>query len=168
MATLDLSSISSDAKALAGHLEELLSRVINIYNSYNMPVPERAYWTMGTPVVDCEQLVVSFVQMYVGSPGDEATLPRRCNDPSSATVQISVSRQVPVVGANGRPPSAEDIQLYSNIQAYDAWVLLHSARDLDSWETAGGYGLGVIATVETAEPEGGFQTTVLTLTSAVP
>lgn len=168
MATLDLTGISSDAKALANHLGEVLERVVNIYNSYDMPVPDRRYWTMGTPVVDCEQIVVSFVQMYVGSPGDEATMPRRCNDPSSATIQVSVSRKVPVVGPNGRAPSAEDIQLYSNLQAYDAWVLLHSARDLDSWETAGGYGLGVIATVETTEPEGGFQTTVLTLTSAVP
>lgn len=168
MTNLDLTGISNDAKALATHLNEVLTRVVNIYGSYDMPIPDRRYWTMGTPVVDCEQLVVSFVQMYIGSPGDEATMPRRCNDPSSATVQISVSRKVPVVGTNGRPPSAEDIQLYSNLQAYDAWILLHSARELDSWETAGGYGLGVIATVETTEPEGGLQTTVLTLTSAVP
>jgi len=168
MPDLDLTGISNDAKALANHLSEVLDRVVNIYDSYSMPIPSRRYWTMGTPVVDCEQLVVSFVQMYVGSPGDEATMPRRCNDPSSATVQISVSRKVPVVGSNGRPPSAEDIQLYSQLQAYDAWVLLHSAREIDSWETAGGFGLGVIATVETSEPEGGFQTTVLTLTSAVP
>lgn len=164
----DLTGISDDAKALAAHLNEVLTRVVNIYGSYDMPLPDRRYWTMGTPVVDCEQLVVSFVQMYIGSPGDEATMPRRCNDPSSATVQISISRKVPVVGTNGRPPSAETIQLYSNLQAYDAWILLHSARELDSWETAGGFGLGVIATVETSEPEGGFQTTILTLTSAVP
>lgn len=168
MTGLDLTGISDDAKALAFHLSEVLTRVENIYNSYDMPLPSRRYWTMGTPVVDCEQLVVSFVQMYVGAPGDEATMPRRCNDPSSATIQVSVSRKVPVAGPNGSAPSAENIQLYSQLQAYDAWVLLHSARDLDSWETAGGYGLGVIATVETSEPEGGFQTTVLTLTSAVP
>ena len=168
MTNLDLTGISDDAKALATHLNEVLTRVVNIYMSYNMPLPDRRYWTMGTPVVDCEQLVVSFVQMYIGSPGDEATMPRRCNDPSSATIQISISRKVPVVGANGRPPSADDIQLYSNLQAYDAWILLHSARELDSWETSGGFGLGVIATVETSQPEGGFQSTIMTLTSAVP
>jgi hypothetical protein len=53
-------------------------------------------------------------------------------------------------------------------QAYDAWILLQSAAELDTWATSGGFGLGIIATVETGEPEGGLQTTVMTITSAVP
>ena len=105
--------------------------------------------------------------MYLGSPGDEATEPRRCNDPRSATLNVSVSRQVPVVGQNGRPPSAENIESYAEISAYDAYILLDSASQLDAWEESG-FGLGVIATVEVQTPEGGFQTAVLTLTVAVP
>jgi hypothetical protein len=163
----DLSSVSDDAKNLAIMLDEMLERVVNIYNSYSMPVPERRYWTLGTPAVDCEQLVVSFIQMYIGSPGDEATQPRKCRDPRSATIQVQVSRQVPTATSTGRPPSAEDIEAFSVLQAYDAWVLLDAAADLDAWDQ-NGYGLGIIATVEVSEPQGGFQTAVMTLTTAVP
>lgn len=165
---IDISSISEDAKALLNYLDEVLTRTENIYNSYNIPLPSRRYWTMADPVVDCEQLVVSFIQMYIGAPGDEATSPRRCMDPRSATIHVSIARQVPTVGQSGKAPAAEKIQEYSQLQAIDAWALLYSAADLDAWNTSGGFGLGVIATVETTEPQGGFQSTVLTLTSAVP
>lgn len=164
----DISSISDDVKALSTYLEEVLQRTVNIYDSYNIPVPARRYWTMADPVVDCEQLVVSFIQMYIGSPGDEATSPRRCMDPRSATIHVSIARSVPTVGASGKAPAADTIQQYSQLQAIDAWALLYSAAELDTWSSSGGFGLGVIATVETSEPQGGFQSTVLTLTSAVP
>lgn len=169
MTNTDLSGVSDDAKALSTFMTEILQRVENVYGSYNMPIPERRYWTMSDPAMDCEQLVVSFIQMYIGSPGDEATEPRRCNDPRSATIHISVTREVPTVGKNNNPPSPSDIQESSRAQAYDAWLLLESYRDFDAWETAGaGLGLGVIATIETSEPQGGLQTTVMTVTSAVP
>jgi len=169
MTNTDLSGVSDDAKALSSFMEEILQRVVNVYATYNMPLPERRYWVMSDPVMDCEQIVVSFIQMYIGSPGDEATEPRRCNDPRSATIHISVTRKVPTVGKSGNPPSPTDIQNGSLAQAYDAWLLLESYRDFDVWETAGaGLGLGVIATIETSEPQGGLQTTVMTVTSAVP
>lgn len=164
---IDKTVVSADAKHLATLMQAVLDQVISSYASYNMPLPSRQYWTMGTPAVDCEQLVVSFVQMYIGAPGDEATEPRRCNDPRSATLNVSVSRQVPVVGQNGRPPSAEAIESYAEICAYDSYILLDSAANLDTWEPTG-FGMGVIATVEVQSPEGGFQTSVLTLTLAVP
>jgi hypothetical protein len=164
---INKASVSSNAKNLAVFLQAVLDQVVSSYASYNMPLPSRRYYTLGQPAVDCEQVVVSFVQMYVGSPGDEATEPRRCNDPRSATMNVSVSREVPVVGQNGRPPSADNIESFAEISAYDAWILLDSAAQLDTWEP-GGYGLGVIATVEVQAPEGGFQTVVLTFTAAVP
>jgi hypothetical protein len=168
MATpINKSAVSADAKHLANLMQEVLDRVVAAYATYTMPLPTRKYWTMGVPAVDCEQLVVSFVQMYVGAPGDEATEPRRCNDPRSATLNVSVSRQVPTVGQNGRPPSAEAIEDYAEISAYDAYILLDCASNLDAWEESG-FGLGVIATVEVQTPEGGYQTAVLTLTVAVP
>lgn len=163
----DLSAVSADAKNLALMLDEMLQRVENIYNSYSMPLPDRRYWTLATPAVDCEQLVVSFLQMYIGAPGDEATEPRKCRDPRSATLQIQVTREVPTVGAHGKAPSASDINDFSILQAYDAWVLLDAAADLDAWDQAG-FGLGIIATVDVSEPQGGFQTTSMTITSAVP
>ncbi len=165
--SINKATVSSNAKNLAVFLDAVLTQVVTSYASYTMPLPLRRYYTLGQPVVDCEQAVVSFVQMYVGAPGDEATQPRRCSDPRSATINVSVSRAVPVVGQNGRPPSAETIESSSEIAAYDAWILLDSASQLDTWESSG-FGLGVIATVEVQAPEGGFQTVTLTLTAAVP
>jgi hypothetical protein len=163
----DLSQVDDDAKHLANFLQAVLDKVVSTYASYGMPLPARRYWTLGEPSVDCEQLVVSFLQMYVGSPGDEATQPRRCADPRSATINISVSRQVPTVGQNGRPPSAETIEAGSRLSAYDAWVMMEGAAKFDAWEESG-FGLGVIATVEVRTAEGGFQTAVLTMTAGVP
>lgn len=164
---IDLSSVDDDAKHLANHLENVLEKVVATYASYNMPLPDRQYWTLGQTVVDCEQVVVCLLQMYLGSPGDEAVQPRRCNDPRSATITISVSRQIPVVGPSGKAPAPERIEEGMTPAAYDAWILMESMRQFDTWEESG-FGLGVIATLETPPPEGGFQTTVLTMTSAIP
>jgi len=168
MPIVNVSAVDDGAKNLALFLQEVLNRVITCYGSFDMPLPARRYWTFGTPAVDCEQLVVSMIQMYVGSPGDEATDPRRCNDPRSATLNISVSRAVPVSQQNGNPPPADDIQAAAVVSAYDAWVLMESIQQLDAWGDMGGYGLGVIATVDAAEPEGGFSTTRMTITMAIP
>ncbi len=165
--SINKASVNAGAKNLAALLNNILTQVVSSYASYNMPLPSRQYYTMGEPALDCEQVVVSFVQMYVGAPGDEANEPRRCNDPRSATINVIVTRAIPVVGQNGRPPAAEAIQSASEIIAYDAYILLDSAAQLDTWEPTG-FGMGVIATVETRTAEGGLQSTVLTLTTAVP
>lgn len=168
MPITDVSTASDDAKNLANFLQEVLNRVISVYNSYNMPLPTRRYYTMAQPVVDCEQICVSFIQMYIGTPGDEATEPRRCHDPRSATISIQIARAVPITQQNGSPPRADDIQSAAYVSALDAWVLMESVNNLDAWADSGPFGLGVIATVDADPPEGGFQTTRMTLTMAVP
>jgi hypothetical protein len=170
MPIVDISNVSDDAKHLAAFLQSVLDKVITVYDSYNMPLPERRYYTFGAPAIDCEQVAVSFLQMYIGTPGDEANEPRRCNDPRSATLLISVSRAVPITQANGNPPKPADIQAAREVSAWDAWILMESNKEFDS-SYAGlqaGLGLGVIATVDVDPPEGGFQTTRMTLTIAVP
>lgn len=170
MPIVDTSGVSNDAKHLASFLQSILDKVVSVYDSYDMPLPERRYYTFGAPAVDCEQIAVSFLQMYIGTPGDEATAPRRCTDPRSATLLISVARSVPITQANGNPPRAADIQAASEVSALDAWILMESNKEFDSsWGgLQGGLGLGVIATVDVDPPEGGFQTTRMTLTIAVP
>ncbi len=165
---IDLSSVSEEAKNVANMLQEVLDRVITTYDSYNMPLPSRRYWTMSTPAIDCEQVVVSLIQMYIGSPGDEANEPRRCHDPRSATINITVARAVPVVQPNGQPPLADVIQEASKVGAYDSWILLQSVNLFDAWQEYGDFGLGVIATVDADPAEGGIQVTRMTLTLAVP
>lgn len=164
---LDLSGVSEDAVNLRDMMSGVLQRVATVFQSYNVPLPRRQYWTMGMPAIDCEQLVVYFQQMYLGPPGAQAGEPQRCHVPRSATMTISISRETPIVGQNGRPPSAERIEAASEIMAIDAWVLMESINQLDQWDETG-YGIGVLATLETSAPEGGFQTTDLVITMAVP
>jgi hypothetical protein len=167
MATIDVLGIDEEALNLKEMLDGVLYRVETTFQSYNVSLPSRRYWTMGLPAIDCEQLTVSLVQMYLGAPGAQVSSPQRCNVPRSATLNVSIAREVPVVGTNGRPPSAEKIEQAGSLAAIDAWVLMQSINQLDQWDETG-YGVGVIATLDTPEPEGGFQTVTMQITMAVP
>lgn len=168
MATaIDISGVAEEATNLRDMMEGVLERVESIFQSYNVNLPARRYWTMGQPAIDCEQLVVSFVQMYLGTPGAQVGEPQRCHVPRSATLNIQISRATPIVGQNGRPPSAASIQTSSEILAIDSWVMMESVNLLDQWDETG-YGIGVIATLDSGSPEGGFQTTTMTVTMAIP
>jgi hypothetical protein len=164
---INIAEFSEDSLNLKEMLDGILEKVQSTFQSYNIPLPQRCYWIMGQPAIDCEQLVVSFAQMYLGAPGDQAADPQRCHVPRTAVVNIMLSRQVPVVGHNGRPPSGNKIEEGSYIAAVDSWVLMQSINLLDQWDPTG-YGLGVIATLDVIGPEGGYQTSNLQLTLAVP
>jgi hypothetical protein len=167
MTEIDGTGVLEDATHLRDMMDGILERVESAFQSYNVGLPNRRYWSIGQPAIDCEQVVVSFIQMYLGAPGDEATTPQRCHVPRSAVVAISIARAVPIVGQNGRPPSQESIQRASSVSAIDAWVLMDAVKLFDMWDQSG-YGLGVIATVEITPPEGGFQSVTMNLTLAVP
>jgi hypothetical protein len=160
-------NFTEEALRLKVMMDGILERVESVFQSYNVPLPNRRYWNIGQPPVDCDQVVVSFMGMYLGSPGDEVAQPQRCNVPRSATVAISISREIPTVGQNGRPPSGTKIQESSEISVVDAWILMESLREFDMWDDTG-YGLGIVATLEIGEPEGGFVTSVLNVVMAVP
>jgi hypothetical protein len=167
MYEIDGTGVLEDATNLRDMMDGVLERVETIFQSYNVELPQRRYWSIGQPAIDCEQVVVSFMQMYLGAPGDEATAPQRCHVPRSAVLTISIARAVPIVGQNGRPPSQEKIQQSSAVSTIDAWVLMDAVKLFDMWDNTG-YGLGVIATVEITPPEGGFQSVIMNLTMAVP
>lgn len=164
---LDNYNVDPDVYSLSNLLQGVLDRVVSLYASYGVPLPTRQYWTMGTPAADCEQLVVNFIQMYLGSPGDEASEPQRCNVPRSAVMAIQIFRAVPSVGQSGQAPTAAKIQAGAVLPAVDAWTLMSAVNLLDQWEE-GGYGPGVIATLTAQEAQGGFQSTTLQITMAVP
>lgn len=164
---VDLSGVSEDAVNLRDMMQGVLERVQSIFQSYNVELPARRYWAMSNPAVDCEQLVVYFQQMYLGAPGAEVGEPQRCHVPRSASITISISRSTPIVSQNGRPPAPAAIEAASEVMAIDAWVLMESVNLLDQWDDAG-YGAGVVATLEAGAPEGGFQTTTMVVTMAVP
>lgn len=164
---VDIGDVSDDALHLKNMMDGVLERVITVFQSYNVPLPSRCYWTIGQPAIDCEQVVVSFQQLYLGPPGAPVGEPQRCNMPRSATINITIAREVPVVGQNGRPPSPDKIEKASAVSAMDAWILMESVRLFDQWDNSG-YGVGVISTIDAAEPEGGFQLITMEVTMAVP
>lgn len=164
---LNLADIQDEAKNLKNMMDGVLEKVQSVFQSYNVNLPSRQYWTMGQPAIDCEQLVISFAQMYLGSPGDQATEPQRCHVPRTAVINVLLTRQIPTVGQNGKAPSGSKIEESSYSSAVDAWVLMQSINELDQWDETG-YGLGVIATLDMIGPEGGFTTVNLQLTLAVP
>lgn len=162
-----LLGMSDEALRLKNMLDGVLERVENVYQSFNVPLPNRRYWMIGEPALDCEQVVIAFDQLYLGTPGDEIAQPNRCNVPRSATFRILIAREVAIVGVNGRPPSGDKIQQTSVMPTVDAWILMETVREFDMWDETG-YGLGVVASLEIAGPEGGFNTVGLRLTMAVP
>lgn len=157
-----------EIRSLVTLLDGVLERVVAGFEQSGVKLPERRYWTLSQPAADCEQLVVSFIQAYYGPPGDEASSPQRCDGPRSAAVDIQLIRCIPTVGARGRAPSAAQIQESSEQLAIDAWLLLDIAGSLDMWDAPLPGGLGVIATVDAGEPQGGFQSVTLHLTTAIP
>jgi hypothetical protein len=167
MPIVDITDVDDQALNIIELLDGVLQRVVSTFNSYNVPLPTRQYWTVGQQAIDCEQLTVTLVQIYLGAPGDEASSPQRCNQPRTAVMTVSLSREIPVVGQNGRPPSADKLEQAAQISAIDGYILMLSLNILDMWEP-GGFGVGVIATVDYPAPEGGFQTVNMQLTMAVP
>jgi hypothetical protein len=163
----DVSNVDPDALNLNNMMDKVLEKVTSVFTSYGVPLPTRCYWTMGAPAIDCEQLVVSFVQVYLGSPGDQASTPQRCHMPRTAVLTISISREIPTVGQNGRPPAASQIEDASRLSAVDAWVLMQSMKEFDVWDETS-LGLGVIATVDAPNAEGGYQTVNMQLSLVVP
>jgi hypothetical protein len=167
VAVRDITDVSSDALNLKNMMDGVLERIESVYASYNVPLPTRRYWTMGQPVIDCEQLVIGFIQMYLGTPGDQASTPQRCDMPKTAVVTVSVSREIPIVGQNGRPPSAEKIEEGSYFSAIDAWILMESMKVLDPWDETS-LGMGVIATIDSPNTEGGFSVVNMQISMVVP
>lgn len=167
MAITSIANVSEDALNAKNLLDNVLETIITIFDSYNVPLPSRRYWNVGQVAIDCEQLSVSLIQIYLGPPGDQASMPQRCNMPRTAVMMITLAREIPVVGMNGRPPSPEKISEGAEISAVDAWVLMESLNALDQWEP-GTFGVGTIATVDIPPPEGGFQLVTMQLTMAIP
>lgn len=157
----------TEAKSIATMLQGVLDQVVAQYEAIPLPLPDRRYWTLQQPAADCEQVVVSFMQAYIGPPGDEASTPQRCNSPRSAALQVQVIRCIPTMGPKGKAPSAQQIQDGSEQLAMDAYVLLDIAGELEQWDPIG-FGLGVIATVSADEPMGGYQAVTLNITMAIP
>jgi hypothetical protein len=167
MAIVNIDGVSAKALNLKNLMDGVLEKTVEVFEEYNVPLPSRQFWTVGEPAIDCEQLVVSFIQTYLGLPGNQASEPQRCQSPRSVVLTISISREIPVVGVNGKAPTGDKIEEASRIAVVDAWMFMELINKLDQWEP-GEFGLGVIATADSSGFDGGFQTTAMQLTMVVP
>jgi hypothetical protein len=167
MAIVNIDGVSANALNLKNLMDGVLEKTVEVFDEYNVPLPSRQFWTVGEPAIDCEQLVVSFIQTYLGLPGNQASEPQRCQSPRSVVLTISISREIPVVGVNGKAPTGDKIEEASRIAVVDAWMFMELINKLDQWEP-GEFGLGVIATADSSGFDGGFQTTAMQLTMVVP
>lgn len=154
----DRVGVDPEALVLADFLDRVLERVVSVYQSFNVSVPDRRYWGIGSGQAphDCEQLVVRLQTLNLGIPGDESVAsPQQCNGPTTATFSVSVVRRSAMPGSTGRAPSAEKIQEYSVAPTVDAWLLHKSLRDIDVYED-GSPGQGVIASTRMLAAQGDY------------
>lgn len=141
-----------DSIALLG--KTLLASIESAFTTHTITLPARRYVTIGTPVNDDEQLVVSYVQHYQGVPGDEADGPQPCHVPQSAVFTVNLVRCIPTEDARNRPPTAADIQAASEALMVDAYVLGNVLVNTDP------AGFGTIVTCEVGNISGGLATIV--------
>ena len=141
---------------------DILAGVVAGYKQRGLTLPDRQYLTLGTPVNDCEQLVVSWQQAYLGTPGDEASLPQRCEAVKTAVFTVQICRKMPVVSESGKSPSAEDIQENSEVALIDAYALFDIVAHIDPFD------LGVIVTTDVVEVSGGLSCIQVQTTLAIP
>lgn len=168
MPITSVAGVSDNALSLKVFMDEMLVRLVARFDYHNVPIPSKQYWKVGSPVVDCEQLVLCAQSIYLGSPGDPAPQPMRCNSPRSATFVVFLARQIPMPDNRGNEPSGAVQQQGSEILAVDMWTLLDAVNYLDGWDAVGAFGLGVVANVDLEEPSGGYQIVKATFTVAVP
>lgn len=155
-------AIQPEALVLSDMLQRLLDTTVGLFEQQGVPLPERRYWMLGGEVPeDCEQVVVTFLQSYLGAPGDQAADPQQCNQPRTGVFNIFITREHPT-GESGQPVSTNKIIADSKWGAVDASVLMWGLNDLSAMPD-GWAGPGVIATVNVSPPNGGVQTTVLNI-----
>jgi hypothetical protein len=164
MSSLSDYDIDTDATVLRDLVKRILETVVSVFESYNVPIPTRRYYTIGAPVADCEQVVVSFVQVFLGKPGDPAAIPQPCNGPRSAVVTVSIMRNVSIPATGISNPAT--LEKEADFGLADAWILFESLNQFDRWGDAA-RGLGVIATINAVQPTGGMHVTSMQLTVGI-
>lgn len=151
-----------DAFDLKRHLTKTLEVVVSLFESYNMPLPTRRYYMLSTPAIDCEQVVVSLINLYLGPPGDEGGVPIICDygTPRTAVTQVTIARKI-TVPKNGQPQTPEQVMADADVSGMDAWLMFLNMQQFDF------NNMGVIATVMPEKIAGGYQVVTLQLTSTV-
>ena len=168
MAITSVAGVSDDALSLKTLMDGVLQRLVDRFDHHNVPLPTKRYWKVGSPVIDCEQLVLSLSQIYLGPPGQQLPQPVRCNAPRTAVFTAMIARNYPQPDNRGTEPTAAKQQEGSAISTVDMWVLLDAVNFLDAWDAVGAFGMGVVGVINVDEPQGGIQVVRAEFSIAVP
>lgn len=157
--------ISEDAFFLSNTMDNVLKNLVATFESYNIPIPARQFWTTGEAVFDCEQVCLTLVGTYLGTPGNEALQALPCTNVKSMTVTVNIVRQqapIPVSNKLGIP-TAGKIQNDAMWVAVDTWVIMDNLQNLQSDPA----NTMAIATSTIPAADGGFMCTSVTYTTAL-
>lgn len=149
-------------------MNRILTQINNTYSTFGVELPTKQFFDLGgqgeTPH-DCEQVSVSFEQMYNGAVGNPDQTPTGCYAPRTATFVIEVVRCTPTLkrptGRGGAliPPSVEELSEAVEIQTNDAWLLMDAGLTMaEEFSLAGG-----LADVLVSPESGGYQAVILNL-----
>jgi len=154
------------ADRLAKFADYILDTVVTVFNSAGVELPPRRFLAVGEPVHDCEELVLVFVGLENGAPGDTGN-PATCNAPITSSFQVHLVRCFPTpTGRGNTPPAAETLTISGLDLLNDSWLLMQAANAMNDDPLYGAFGF--IASVTTGEPSGGFVGIILTVDAAVP
>lgn len=147
MANLDLSTLAHD----------LLASVVGRLTAAGIVLPTRRYVWVGAVAVDCEQVVVSYEQSFLGLPGLQDASAIQCSVLRSAQFAISIIRCVPSPDRSGTPPSVESLDAVATVMLTDALELMRQVvtgyRDRDFSSTCDSMS---ILNVVPVGPSGGY------------
>lgn len=143
--------------AASDKAQAILDAVVAAFGQQGVALPDRRYLHIGQAAHDCEQLVVSFEQMYIGTPGDQAQLPQKCDAPWSVVFSVQLVRCVPGVGRAGAAPTEADLTTNAVTMMQDAAILFDAGlHAVDDWN-------GILSDITVTDPQGKMQAIVMSV-----
>jgi hypothetical protein len=136
-------------------LDDALTETLNEFVRRSVEVPARQYWTIGQTAHDCEQVVLCFQQMALGTT-EEPLQTIQCNGPRFMTFTIEVIRCVPGLDNRGKAPTAQAIENASVTPVMDAEILMDCAKFFDPFMQ------GVVVTLDVVQADGGMHGVIAT------
>lgn len=144
-------------------MDSIMNAIEEVFATYGIELPALRYLTFATPAHDCEQVTVTMLQAYLGTPGLQAEDPQPCAGPRSGVFQVEIVRCIDDgAGVNLRQrnattaPNSEQASEYARSRTRDAWALLEVPQHLPDYN-------GAIADVGVSEQSGKYQAVVLNL-----
>lgn len=133
-------------------MNAVMAELVGAYAELGSTPPDRRYVWIGTPAVDCEQLVISYNRIYTGIPAQEANEPLYLPVVQRVVeMRVEVHRCVPVLDDNAAPPDPDTMQAAAQTIIEDAWIVRRALENYPSGDMLRSVGLE-----EQIEAQGGF------------